>query len=698
MDSLLVLLSASLVGYKIIKSKEQKHTKLTPRLEPLVEEDPLGGGLATEDYNHYEVVGAPQQPVQSQPPLDAAEEGIPAFLLNTRPSSNSVPQIAEVAIQRLPAADDDGNGVKDFNEQFFPQDSKSTGQSVVRSPWMRAVETSQNAPSKTERESVHPSQDHDKDDIRGSTIPTILREREAHQASQTMSRFKNFELPITEEWTATGENRGLHPIKRYHKFLLSDQPVVELPDGPRGNFAAGAGKSSLGSNLDNNRRELHVQHTGVPTASFKVGIPEASFELDASNAEHWQIDAHVASASRAPVDAGSNTALIKQSFTLAHDESFDILAVTDNLNLCSTNLPRSAVESASENTALINQSFTLAHDEGFDLLAVADKSGLSKTHIPSSAGEQSSKSALMKESFTLAHDGGLDLLTVTENSGLSKAHMPSTTGEMCSKSALMKESFTLAHDGGIDVKAVTQNSNVSKTHLPPGEGPAVADMKTREKGVRTPSVVGAKGGTIHKHVDKTSKFKSVAQKENLAANAQRLTMTAGAKASKPSAASKAAEHEHTEGTLAEEETSSRVRGAPHTRKAADISTFERKSGQSANQFSLGNSKDTINSTPFTSKNFVAPQDSSLPSFLSVAPTASLSLSQKEVSLKEQGGGGFADMLSMGRNKTVARVKTNNLSEKEPEQKETKLRSVVLNRTNRGVVVANPYNRPRPVIQ
>jgi len=135
----------------------------------------------------------------------------------------------------------------------------------------------------------------------------------------------------------------LHPIKRYHKFLLSDQPVVELPEAPRGNFASGAGKSSLAANLYNDRRELHVQHTGVPTASFRVGIPEASFDLDASNAEHWQIDAHVASASsRAPVDSGSNSALIKQSFTLAHDESFDILEVTDKSNLSSANLPRSA--------------------------------------------------------------------------------------------------------------------------------------------------------------------------------------------------------------------------------------------------------------------------------------------------------------------------------------------------------------------
>lgn len=739
MDSLLVLLSASLVGYKVFKSREKKRTEEVS-LEDYIEYDPVGTKHPLDPLEPVEPQPSPP-PSETQPPPaernTTSDTNIPAFLLNTRPSTMSHPQIAEVAPRRLPAAADDGTGVNEFHEQFFPQDTKSTGQSVVRSPWMRAIESSQNAPPKKEREAEHPSQEHDKDDIRGTNIPALLREREEHHAAQSVSKMKKFQSPVIKEKTANGEKRGFHPIKRYHKFVLSDQPVVELPEAPRGSFASGAGKSSLGSNLDNNRRELHVQHTGVPTASFKVGIPDASFELEGSNAEHWEINAHVASASRAPVDAGSNTALIKQSFTLAHDESLDILAVKDKSNLSSANLPRSAVDAGS-NTDLIKQSLTLAHDErldllavtnksalskthipsnsgeqssksglmkesfrlahdgGLDLLAVTDKSGLSKTHIPSATGEMSSKSALMKESLTLAHDGGLDLVAVTENAGLSKTHIPSTTGKMSSKSALMKESFTLAYDGGLDLVAVTENCSVTKTHLPPGEGPAASDMQTKERGVRTPSVVGAKGGTRQKHVDKSSEFKSVTHKENLAASAQSINMTSGVKASKPSAASKTAEHEHTEGTLAEEESGSRVRGAPHTRKATDTSSFERKTAE-ANQFSLGNAKDAINSTPFTSKNFVAPQDRKLPSFLRIAPTASQSLSQKQVSLKESDRG-LADMLSLGRNKGVSRVKTSNLSERAPEKKETKLRSVVLNRTNRGVVVANPYNRPRPMIQ
>lgn len=55
------------------------------------------------------------------------------------------------------------------------------------------------------------------------------------------------------------------------------------------------------------------------------------------------------------------------------------------------------------------------------------------------------------------------------------------------------------------------------------------------------------------------------------------------------------------------------------------------------------------------------------------------------------------MMSMGRNMGVSKVKTSNLTEKKPEQNEKKLRSIIMNRTNRGVVVANPYSTPRPQI-
>ena len=644
MDSLLVLVSASLVSYKLFKSKKDRQLPAVVLQEPLGEAFVATATEQTIDAPPPDVLGAD---VQSEP----AAVDIPSFLLNTRPATMSLPSVAETPIRRLAATDDDGTGVQEFDEHFFPQDSKSTGRFVVRSPWMRAVETSQNAPSRTERESVHPSAEHDRDDVRGTIIPGVVREREAQQAAQTLSKLKTFERPVTEEWTATGENRGLHPIKRYHKFLLSDQPVLELPEGPKGSFACGASKSATGRGLDNDRRELHVEQTGVPTSSFGIGIPRASFQLDPSNAEYWEIDKHVASASRGPAEAGGNTCLLQKSFTLKHDENFDFLDVTDKANLCTRNLPLSTTDAGSS----VN---------------------------------------FAKASCTLAHDEGLDLMVVTQNAGISKTHMPPASGDA------VKASFTLAHDSGLDLQAVTSNCNRSKTNLPHGEGPGAAEMKTKDVRVAVPSVIGAKGGVRQKHKDKSSVVKSISQKEDIAASTQQMARTSGAKASRPSAASKSAEHQHADGRLAEEEGAkdASVRGAPLTRKAADTSRFQEKpSAGTNNQFSLDNSKDTINSTPFTSKNFTAPQSKTLPSGLRVAPTASLSLSQKEVSLKK-GTDGLADMLSMGRNKAVPTVKTANLSEKEPDQKDQKLKSFVLSRTNRGVDVANPYSRPRPLLQ
>ncbi|CAN0297171.1 unnamed protein product [Ectocarpus sp. 6 AP-2014] len=561
----------------------------------------------------------------------------------------SHPQVAEVAMKRLPATADDD--VQSFNEQFFPQHTKSTGHAVHKTSWMRAIEASQNAPPKSERETPHPSEEHDRDDTRGSVIPAVLRQREAQQAAQTISKFKKFESPVQAEWTANGENRGLHPIKRYHKFLLSDQPVLEIPGAPRGNFASGADKSSLPPQLDNTRRELHVQHTGVPAASFRVGIPDASFDLEASNAENWEIDAHVAAASRAPVDSGSNTALINRSFSLAHDEGIDTLAVADRAGL-SKSLPRSDIDT-SVNTALHVQSVTPAHDDSLDLFSVREKANVARTNLPSSA-EQSN----------------------------------------CN-SALIKASFELSHDGGIDTQAVIQNCGRSKTHLPPSEPPPVADMLAVDRGLSTPSVVGATSGVRKKHTDKSGEFQSVSKKEDLSASAQQVSLASGKRASKPSAASRKAEHEHADGKFAEEETSSAVRGAPHTRKAADISRFNATTGD-VNQFSLGNSKDAINRVPFTSSNHLAPQATTLPKKLAVAPTASVALSKKEVTLKASDQG-LADMFSMGRNKQVANVKTFNLSEKEPDQQDRPLRTIVLDRTNKCRVVGNPYSRPRPTI-
>lgn len=129
---------------------------LRPEIEPIIEEivsdRPLGEARTTDDYMHYATIGAP---VQEQGPPIASN--IPDFLLNTRPPTMSLPQFAETNIKRLPAADDDGTGIKEFDEQFYQQDTKSTGPSIGKAPWMKAIETSDSAPTREEKVLVHPS-------------------------------------------------------------------------------------------------------------------------------------------------------------------------------------------------------------------------------------------------------------------------------------------------------------------------------------------------------------------------------------------------------------------------------------------------------------------------------------------------------------------------------------------------------------
>lgn len=166
----------------------------------------------------------------------------------------------------------------------------------------------------------------------------------------------------------------------------------------------------------------------------------------------------------------------------------------------------------------------------------------------------------------------------------------------------------MSHDESLDILAVTENSGLTRTHRPRSDASSVRDLSTRERGIATPSVVGASGGVRQKHINKKLEFKSTSQKENLTETSQRVSMATGMKASKPSSTTNKPEHEHAEERFSEEETGGRVRGAPKLRKATDTSKF--RQSEPGNQFSLGNSKDGINSTPFTSTNLAAPEQES----------------------------------------------------------------------------------------
>ena len=235
----------------------------------------------------------------------------------------SVPGFAETVVRRTNNADDG-----DFEEQFFPQDTRATGFSVAQKPWMRAMD---DKPPRTEREVDFPTAE-DRQDIHKTNIPSTVRNFENLHTQRTIprSREKHFESPV--EGIATqneggGGLRGQRQLQRFHKFVLNDGPSLEMRNGSKGKFT-GANKSSSTSQLDNTKKELVISHSGVPVAaSFKVGMADASFELEASNAEAWLLDEHAAGA-KGPAEKSTN---LLPSFKVAHDDVIESFKVSQNV-------------------------------------------------------------------------------------------------------------------------------------------------------------------------------------------------------------------------------------------------------------------------------------------------------------------------------------------------------------------------------
>ena len=239
--------------------------------------------------------------------------------LNGRSASMTVPAIAEDILRR------DGGDDSDLNEQYFPQDTKSTGFSVTRKPWHWAVENSHNR-HRSETIADEPT----RQDIKKLGIAASLRNFGELHTERTLPRSseKQFESPVEQIQTQNaggGGLRGQRQLERHHKFLLNNEPALELPSGPRGNFASGANKSVISSSMDNSRVGLDIMYTGAPVApSFKVGFPEKSYELEASNAEGYLLDKHTSLNSRAPVEKGLS--IVPPSFSVAHDNELQTLA------------------------------------------------------------------------------------------------------------------------------------------------------------------------------------------------------------------------------------------------------------------------------------------------------------------------------------------------------------------------------------
>ena len=320
MDSLLIAVATSLIAHKYVFSRKRTSPAPHEFEDSLQDLEPVGllGALGADGK---EVTGS--------------------HALNGRPASMSVPMLSETPLRSSQKQE----GVEGFQEQFFPQDTRATGFSVTQKPWMIAVQNS-DKPPRTEKEAAFPTES-DREDIHKTDIPSKMRNLDSLHTQRTIprSKEKQFESPvegINTQNEGGGGLRGQRQLQRYHKFLLNEQPRVEFSAGPRGNFS-GANKSFSSSegHHDNSRRELVVNHSGVPVAaSFKVGIPDASFELEGSNAEGWSIDEHtIPAGSRGVVEQNYS---VLPSFNVAHDDVVESFHVSQSSGLSKPITPKSS--------------------------------------------------------------------------------------------------------------------------------------------------------------------------------------------------------------------------------------------------------------------------------------------------------------------------------------------------------------------
>lgn len=207
-----------------------------------------------------------------------------------------------------------------FDEQFFPSDTKNTGPSINAKAWMSTVDSVYPKP-KTERVAEFPTRD-DRADLNNLNLAEKVRDFGNFHTRDTthITKDRNHERPIEQIATGNGSNMGFHPtnMNRLHKFVLSENELLDLPQGPRGNFLDGALASSNFEATDNNKKERKVDHVGPATApAFHLPL-DSSLQTDPSNAENYNLAKHHDSAARGPVERTSVNS--PEGVSVAHDE------------------------------------------------------------------------------------------------------------------------------------------------------------------------------------------------------------------------------------------------------------------------------------------------------------------------------------------------------------------------------------------
>lgn len=311
---LLVLSACGLVASQYVRLRG-KSSSIVPTSEAYGAEDE-----EEEDLNQEEHIHQQQQPDQQQQQQLVGVTLAPRRHLATSSSPTPIP----LGVRTL-KTDDTGNvGYDDarYNEQYsHPQDPNPN---VSAKPWMRMV----NAPYKPKEEIV--SEIPGPQDVFGRNMNSRVKKMESDFAASTVpvTSEKQFDRPVEQIATGNGSAVGFHigAGRRYHKFILNDQPTIESEGGPKGAFSGASGSHVKGDyRTVTQRSSLKHESMGPPMA---VGVPQSSapvpsFEITPAHLETYRLDNHLAKGMRAPVQASASTDEV--TFRGARDEKFDVL-------------------------------------------------------------------------------------------------------------------------------------------------------------------------------------------------------------------------------------------------------------------------------------------------------------------------------------------------------------------------------------
>ncbi|CAM9104099.1 unnamed protein product [Ectocarpus sp. 8 AP-2014] len=281
--------------------------------------DPVNAseGDLNEEVSHKQ---QQQQQQQQQQPVGVHSNTAPARHYCTASSPAPIP--LGVRILKTDNPTDEAYDEARYNEQYsHPQDPNPT---VSEKPWMRMS----NAPYKPKEEIL--SEMPGPQDLFGRNMISRVKKMESDFATNTVpiTSEKQFDRPVEKISTGNGSAVGFHigSGRRFHKFVLNDQPTIESDGGPRGAFSGAFGSHVKGDyRTVTQRASLNHKSVGPPAA---VGVPLSSapvpsFEITASHLENYKLDDHLAKSSRAPVQASASTDTV--SFRGAHDEKFEVL-------------------------------------------------------------------------------------------------------------------------------------------------------------------------------------------------------------------------------------------------------------------------------------------------------------------------------------------------------------------------------------